>query len=58
MNAILIIGLIILCILLGPWLLIWSINTLFSLAIIFTFKNWLAAFVLLILIGSSSSARK
>jgi len=30
-----------------PLALIWSLNTLFGLAIVYSFKMWLAAFVLL-----------
>lgn len=30
----------------GPFLLIWSMNTLFGLAIPFTFKTWLASLIL------------
>ena len=44
----------ILLIIFGPFLMIWSINTLFGLTIPFTLKTWLAALIL----GGSASARK
>lgn len=31
----------------GPLLLIWSLNTLFMLNILYTFNNWLAVYVLM-----------
>jgi hypothetical protein len=31
----------------GPILFMWSINTLFSLNILYTFNNWLAVYILL-----------
>lgn len=33
-------------IVLGPLLTIWALNTLFHLGILFTFKNWVAMFLL------------
>jgi hypothetical protein len=35
--------------LIGPFLLIWSLNTLFNLNIEFTFWTWLAGFILILL---------
>lgn len=31
----------------APILLIWSLNTLFTLNILYTFNNWLAAYILI-----------
>ena len=53
-EALLIILLALLLIVFGPFLMIWSINTLFGLTIPFTLKTWLAALIL----GGSFSARK
>lgn len=53
-EALLIILLALLLIILGPFLMIWSINTLFGLMIPFTLKTWFAALIL----GGSVSARK
>ncbi len=41
-------------VIIGPFLGIWAINTLFTLSIAFTLKNWIAAFVLAVLLGGSS----
>ena len=41
--------------LLGPALLIWSLNTLFGTTIGWTFQNWLASIVLLIITNASAS---
>jgi hypothetical protein len=38
-----------------PFGLIWSINTLFSLSIAYTIKNWLAAILLIIIMGGKSN---
>ena len=38
---------------LWPLAIIWSLNTLFSQGIAYTFSNWLAALVLLTLFGSA-----
>jgi hypothetical protein len=50
------------CIILGivylvPFSFIWSVNTLFSLSIGYTLKNWIASLVLLILIGNGSGIK-
>jgi len=47
MNTVLIVVLAVLLIAAGPLLAIWSINTLFSLNIAYTFTNWVAMFLLL-----------
>lgn len=55
-----IIGLILLTIVLiavGPLLTIWSLNTLFGLGIAYTFKTWLAALFLGLLLSSSKSKK-
>ena len=41
----------------APLLLIWSLNTLFAVGIDYTFWTWLAALVLVSLVGSSASKR-
>lgn len=47
MKAIVIIALFVALVVLGPFLLIWALNTLVpTLAIPFTFTTWLAAFVI------------
>ena len=42
-------------VLITPFLLIWSVNGLFSLSIQYTWMNWLYAFVLMILLRGSAS---
>ena len=49
-----VIGLIVLI----PFGLIWSVNTLFNLSILYTFKNWLASMVLIILLGNTKDSIK
>ncbi len=39
---------------LGPIVVIWSLNTLFTLAIPYTFKTWLAAFILIMVLSARS----
>ena len=39
----------------GPLLAMWSINTLFSTGIEYTFINWLAAFVLMAIIKARAT---
>lgn len=45
----------------GPFLLIWSLNNLFALNILYTFNNWLSCFILMsilsVTIGSGSNSR-
>ena len=48
--VLIIIGL--LCILILPQALIWSLNILFGLGIAITFKTWLAALFLIFLLGN------
>lgn len=43
-------------IVLSPLGLIWSLNTLFSLAITYTLKNWFAALVLMVCMGGIKSS--
>lgn len=40
------------CIVLSPLAVIWSLNTLFHLAIVYSFKTWLATFVLMTIVGA------
>lgn len=40
-------------IILWPFVVVWSMNTLFGLSIPFTFRTWLASFVLTLVIGST-----
>lgn len=53
---------IVLLLLIGPFLLIWALNQLFSLKIPFNFWNWLAGLILLLLLrggwGSRSNAKQ
>jgi hypothetical protein len=48
--------LIIVLIIFGPFLLIWSLNTLFGLAIPFTFKTWFASLILGAAVKGGASA--
>jgi len=36
-----------------PWALVWALNTLFPLTIPYTFKTWLAGFVLLVFVNTN-----
>ena len=47
-------------IVLVPWMLVWALNTLFSLVIPYTFKTYLAGLVLLMFVntGYYSSSKK
>ena len=54
-RAILIIVLAIAAAIGGPIAAIWSLNTLFGLAIEYTFYNWLAAFFLMALLANRST---
>lgn len=50
---------VILLVAVGPLALIWALNTLFGLAIAYTFQTWLAALVLAVIVsGSSKASRK
>jgi len=51
----LVIGLVVLGIL-WPLVLIWAVNTLFGFGIAYTFLNWLAAFILVLTFGKSTSS--
>jgi uncharacterized membrane protein len=35
----------------GPILFIWSLNTLFSMNILYTFNNWLAVYIFLVILN-------
>jgi hypothetical protein len=54
-NGIAVILLAIGLILITPFLLIWSVNGLFSLSIQYTWMNWFYAFVLMVLLRGSAS---
>ena len=54
-SAILIILGLILFVVFAPLLAIWAINTLLSLSIAFTFKTWLATWVLAFFFGGSGT---
>lgn len=41
-----------------PSLFVWSLNTLFALGIAYTFKTWLAAFILLACTGCAFQKKK
>jgi hypothetical protein len=45
-------------ILFTPFLLIWSVNGLFSLTIQYTWSNWLYAFVIMLLVRGSATYTK
>ena len=56
MTAVILIGIVVLCIVFVPLAGIWALNTLFGLAIAYTFKTWLAALVLAGIVGGTSKA--
>jgi uncharacterized membrane protein len=35
----------------GPILFIWSLNTLFNMSILYTFNNWLASYIFLVILN-------
>ncbi len=41
--------------LLGPFALIWALNTLFGLTIAYSFSTWLASFILMLTFASKSN---
>lgn len=43
---------------LWPFLVIWAVNTLFGLAIGYSWETWLAAFVLLLVVSVKPTPRK
>jgi hypothetical protein len=45
-------------ILFTPFLLIWSVNGLFALAIQYTWSNWMYALVIMLLVRGSASYKK
>lgn len=40
----------------GPLLFIWSLNTLFNLNILYTFNNWLASYILLVIFNMATNS--
>lgn len=57
-QALMLILLAVLLVIFGPLAIIWSLNTLFALAIPYTFWTWLAVVVLNLTWASKSLARK
>lgn len=53
MPTLLIIILLLILIAIGPWFVIWALNTLFLLSIPFTLKTWAATLVLTVMIASN-----
>ena len=51
-------GIVVAFIIFVPLAAIWALNTLFALAIAYTFKTWFAALVLAGLVGSGSARGK
>ena len=54
-GGVIMVGLFILILIAGPWLLFWSLNVLFGIKIALTFKTWLAAVILFALFRGGSS---
>ena len=57
-TAILIFLGILVLVLIGPFLTIWALNTLFSLSIAYTIKTWLAAFILIAFMAPKPMSKK
>lgn len=55
LYLILLVALVIVAVVFGPLLFIWSLNTLFSLGIAYTFWNWLASLILISFIATPKS---
>ena len=53
-----IVAVVVLVIIFGPLLTIWSLNTLFGLGIAYTFWTWLATVVLSSILGGARVSRK
>lgn len=53
MKAISIILLVIALVFLVPYVFLWALNVLFHLGFAYTFKNWLAAFVITMIFGTN-----
>lgn len=51
-------GMIILFVLFAPFAFIWALNTLFGFTIAYSFKTWLAALIIGIIVGSKSKTSK
>lgn len=56
--VLLLLVLVVLAIIFGPLLAIWSINTLFTLTIAYSLKNWFAMLLLMMLFGKSGVSVK
>lgn len=54
MAAFLIFLIVIVAIAFGPLVLLWALNTLFSMGLAYSFLNWLAALVLIGLFGKTN----
>lgn len=51
MKILLLVLFLLLCFIFTPLLLIWAVNTLFALSIAYSFINWLASLVIVLIIG-------
>jgi hypothetical protein len=58
MKVTLVIGIVMLILIFAPFALVWSLNTLFNLSIAYTFKTWLASFVLAATVGGTKVSKK
>lgn len=56
--ALIVVALIVSVIAFGPLLIIWSLNTLFSLGIAYSLKTWFAALILGGVVGSTGKSSK
>ncbi len=50
--------LIICLIIIWPVVIIWALNTVFNLGIAYTFKTWIAVFILMVVFNNSKKAAK
>lgn len=58
MDTLLIAAIVIIVALLVPFAGIWALNTLFGLGILYTFKTWLAALVLSMILNPTVNIKK
>ena len=58
MEKLILIIVVLVVLIVGPLLAIWSLNTLFGLGIAYSIKTWFAALVLAGIVGKSSSSKK
>ena len=58
MDGVFLVVIIILLIICFPLLGVWSLNVLFGLGIAYTFKTWLASFILISLLTGSAASTK